>query len=500
MGSADKSRWKGNECPLLEALQKHCQADFCSFHIPAHKGGSAFPPYLKGRWGEKVLKWDLTELPGLDDLHAPQGAIASAQEAAARIWGAAQTFFLVNGSTVGIEAMLWAAAGEGEKVLLSRQAHRSALGGMILSGAWPVYLAVEIEPEFQIPLGSFREEIQRKVAASKTLAAAFVVYPNAYGIADNLQEVINCCRGKKIPVLVDEAWGAHFIFSPRFPPPALRLGAEAAVQSWHKMLGSLTQTAVLHCQGEDVAEEEIRKRLLVLQTTSPSYLLLASLDAARAWMEKEGQRLWEQALELAEKARRRINQLPGLRCLDERVLQHPAVSGWDPMRLVVRVSDLGLSGFEAADFLARECQLQLEMADAFNVVAVVSAGDTEASVESLLQGFKALSQRFAGPTREKSGRRKTLAPALKKWPLAEVVMSPRQAFLAAAKSVTLQEARGRIAAELVCPYPPGIPLLAPGEKIVAEVLDLMAELAAAGARWQGAADPSLRTLRVVKEE
>jgi len=512
--------------PLADALRKHQEAGFFPFHIPGHKGGAAFPPLLKEKWGENVLKWDLTELPGLDDLHAPHGAIAAAQEAAAQLWGAAETFFLVNGSSAGIEAMLWAAAGEGERVLLSRQAHRSALGGLILSGAWPVYLETEIDAEFQIPLGFTREELRKKLtrsggpavskgpdapgadfsarskrpsAAGKAFAAAVAVYPNVYGVAEHLKELAACCRGQEIPVLADEAWGAHFLFHSCFPQPALAQGAEAAVQSWHKMLGSLTQSAVLHCRGELIAADDIRKRLLILQSTSPSYLLLASLDAAREWMEREGKKLWELALEAAQKARREIGRLPGLACLDETVLQHPAAGGWDPVRLTVKVSGLGLSGFAAADFLARECRLQVEMADAWNVVAVIGPGEGEESAERLTEGFKALCRRFGGRKAGRDERQKGFAPVLKKWPLPPAVMTPRQAFLAPAETVLLREARGKVAAEMVCPYPPGIPLLAPGEKIEAEILEMIAELKAAGARWQGTADASLDTLRVVKE-
>lgn len=481
--------------PLAEALISYLDKQNRPFHMPGHKQGAGLPRELVELWGAEVFRYDLTELPGLDDLHAPREAILKAQEAAARCFGAEETWFLVNGSTVGIQAAVLACMGPEDLVLVPRQMHRSLLGGLILSGARPVYLPAEVEPVYGIPLASRTEAVEKALNDYNDIKAVVTVHPNYYGIAGDVGHTAGACRERGIPLLVDEAHGAHFLFDRRLPLPALEAGADAAVQSWHKLLTSLTQTAVLHCQGSRIDRERLRRWLSILQTTSPSYLLMLSLDFARWQMENHGEAVWSRVLELAEGFRSRVKGIPGLQCLGEEIKQSPSVHGWDPSKLLVKVDGLGITGFEAAGWLRDRAGVQAEMADPQNVLFMLTAGDNRESVECLERALSRLARehppvgsvsRWGGEGYRNLFR---LSP--------RVILTPGQAFRRGSRKLGLLEAVGEISAETICPYPPGVPLLAPGEEITREIVETIKELKAWGIGWQGQADPLLETIRII---
>ncbi|NPV93515.1 MAG: aminotransferase class I/II-fold pyridoxal phosphate-dependent enzyme [Firmicutes bacterium] len=475
-----------DDAPLAEALIAYLEKARRPFHMPGHKQGAGIPPVLARLWGREIFRYDLTELPGLDDLHAPREAIQRAQEASARCFGAERTWFLVNGSTVGIQAAIMAAAGEGDAVLVPRQAHRSVLGGLILSGARPVYRRVTLEPRFGIPLASRVEDVEDQLSEESRVRAVVEVHPNYYGVAGEISGLARLCSEKGIPLLVDEAHGAHFQFDPRLPGPALSQGADVSVQSWHKTLTALTQTAVLHLRGGRVDRERISRCLSVLQTTSPSYPLLLSLDAARQQMETGGEAVWSRVLELSEWTRHRVKRIPGLDCLGDEIMDAPAVGGWDPTKLLVGVTGLGLSGFEAAGWLREMRGIEPELADPRNVLFMLTPGDDRGSAEYLVESLESMARehRPADGSGNWGGEGHERIFDL----LPEVVLTPREAFNREHRAVPLKNAVGEVCAETISPYPPGVPLLAPGEVITREAVEVITELKSRGTAWQGWSD------------
>ncbi|WP_035106431.1 aminotransferase class I/II-fold pyridoxal phosphate-dependent enzyme [Desulfovirgula thermocuniculi] len=475
------------ETPLLAAVLEHCRRPYARLHVPAHRQGQAvFAPWRRHRG---FLKMDLTELPGLDDLHAPAGVIAGAQELAAALFGADTTFFLVNGSTAGIMALVVALCGPEEELLLPRYAHRAVLGGLVFSGARPVFLAPDYLEDFYIPLPLKAETVAGAVRRHPAAKCLLAVHPTYYGLCGDLGAQAAAAHAAGIPLVVDEAHGVHFAFHEAFPPPALACGADAAVQSLHKTGGSLTQSSLLHLKGARVDAARVKAALSWLQTTSPSYLLMASLDGARWQLAREGRRLLESALELASFLRREISRLPGLLVLGEEHLGGTGAARADPTRLVINVRRLGLSGYAVAGLLAREHGVLVEMADYTNLVALVGIGTTRRDAEALRRGLKEISRRHAGS--------RPLPPPPDLPPLPPARLTPREAWLAPCRYLPLAECAGRVSAEAVCVSPPGIPLVYPGEEITPEVIEYLKWLRAHVPAVQGPADPRLEGIRVV---
>ncbi|OPX85158.1 MAG: Arginine decarboxylase [Pelotomaculum sp. PtaB.Bin104] len=472
--------------PLYQALKNHAEKKAANFHIPGHRQGRGLPEDLASLGGQALFELDLTEIPGLDDLHNPQGVIARAQELAARACGAEQSFFLVNGTTVGVHALLIAAGGRGE-VLLPRNAHRSVLGGLILSGADPVYVLPEIISSFGISAGVLPGRIRAAMEANPGIRAVLMVRPNYYGIVDDLagQALVAHAQGR--PVLVDEAHGAHLRFHRDLPDDAMSCGADAAVQSIHKSGGSLTQSSLLHLSGSLVNADAVAGVLSLLQTTSPSYLLMASLDLARRQLALLGADLLERALSQASRTRGRLARIKGLK-----VLSKSDLPGFDLdlTRLVVNVSGLGLTGYQVGELLYRRYNVYIEMAEANNIVACLSIGTTNADCDALVKALEDIACREKG----------TVPVMLPEVPVNfKKRMKPREAWFAAAQRVSLIESRGRVSAETVAVYPPGIPVLCPGEEINPEVYDYLVLVNKYGLPCQGASDPSLKTIKVVIE-
>lgn len=475
-----------SQAPLYQALKNHAASKAANFHVPGHRQGRGLSEELLLLGGQALFELDLTEIPGLDDLHTPQGVIARAQELAARAYGAEHSFFLVNGSTIGIHALLMAVGGRGE-VLLPRNAHRSALGGLILSGADPVYVMPEIISGFGIAAGVLPERIRLAMESNPGIRAVLTVRPNYFGVADDLagQAVLVHAQGR--PVLVDEAHGAHLRFHRGLPADALTCGADAAVQSTHKLGGSLTQSSLLHLGGSRLNAEVVAGALSLLQTTSPSYLLMASLDLARRQLALSGAGLLERTLTLAGKTRQRLARIKGLKVLSKADL---AGFDLDLTRLVINVGGLGLTGYQVSDLLFRRYNVYIEMAEANNIVAFLSIGTTPADCDALVKALEdiACRERCAHPVKFPE-----VPFNIKKR------MKPREAWFAASQRVALAEARGRICAETVAVYPPGIPVLCPGEEINPEAYDYLVLISKYALPCQGASDYSLKTIKVVIE-
>ncbi len=481
-----------NSAPLFEALWLYNSKGTAHLHTPGHCRGRGIPETLASFTGRAVYSLDLTELPGLDDLHNPGGVIAQAQALAAAAFGADHTFFLVNGTTAGIQALLLATVGEGA-VILPRNMHRSVLGGLILSGANPVYMVPPVFPGFGFAASITPEQLKVALAEYPEARAVMMVHPNYYGVAGDLPALVSAVHEVDKPLLVDEAHGAHLRFHPALPPDALSAGADASVQSTHKLGGALTQASMLHLKGFRLDRERVAAALRYQQTTSPSYILMVSLDLARQQLALHGRPLLERTVELAEKTRRRLAAIKGLVVLGPEHAGKAGTCVFDPTRLVICVRGLGLSGYQVHEMLARRYQVQVEMADWHDIVALVSIGTAAGDCERLVQAMADIACREARPAGVTDFAVPEMPVSYKKQ------IKPREAWFAPSCRVPLAEAKGRISSEMVAVYPPGIPVLCPGEEVTGEVYEYLSVVWQKGIPCQGPGDQTLATLKVVVE-
>jgi len=477
--------------PLLDAIKSYVGDDHAAFYTPGHKQGRGVGESLRDLLGSQVFKADLTELENLDNLLAPEGVIKEAQELAAAAFGADDSWFLVNGSTVGIIAGILATCGDGDKIILPRNVHKSAISGLILSGAIPIFVQPEYDPILDIAHSITPEAVADALQEHSDAKAVMMVYPTYYGVCGDVEAIANLAHQYNIPLLVDEAHGPHFAFHPDLPPSALSKGADLTVQSIHKVLSSLTQSAILHVQGERIERDRISKALQLLQSSSPNYLLLSSLDAARQQMALFGKQLMNQTLQLAETARKQISQIPQLSVLE--LYPSAGFKNIDLTRLTVIVSELGITGFAAEDFLAQQGVLA-EFSSAKHLTFIISLGNTQADIEKLVLSFWKLAQEHQG--KKSSELLLYTSKVYSRNQLPKI--TPRQAFFAATETLPIERAVARICAETICPYPPGIPVLMPGEVITLDALEYLLNMQAMGSEIAGCVDATLKNLKVVK--
>lgn len=489
--------------PLLDALRYYADRPHAAFYTPGHKRGAGISPQLRELLGDAVFRADLPELPQLDHLFSSTGAIAEAQQLAAAAFGADRTWFLVNGSTCGIMAAIFATCGDGDKIILPRNVHQSAISGLILSGAVPVFVNPEYDPDADLTHSITPAMVAAALRQHPDAKAVMMVYPTYYGACGEIGAISKITGDRNIPLLVDEAHGPHFAFHPDLPPSALSAGADLTVQSTHKVLGAMTQASMLHLAGNRIDPQRVSKALQLVESTSPSYLLLASLDAARQQMALHGERLMAQTLQLANDARTRINQMPGLSVLE--AAQTPGFFTLDLTRLSVNVTGLGLSGYEADLLFEGQHRVICELPSTQHLTFIVSLGNVRADIDQLVQAFAAISRQDGDrPVEHKPWQdvsRKWKEELLHVHPSSFIIhpaLSPRQAFFAPTETLPVERVDERICAEIVCPYPPGIPALMPGEPINLATLDYLQQVLALGGIITGCSDPTLKTLKVVR--
>ncbi len=469
-----------NLAPLLEFMRNYLHDDRAPFYMPGHKRGQGIDPEFAALMGENLFRLDLPELPGVEE------AIATAQELAADAYGADRTWFLVNGSTCGIEAMLLATCAPGDKVLLGRNCHKAAIAALILCGAEPVYLETAYDAEFDLDLGITTATLKAALRLHPDTKAVMVVSPNYFGVCGEIAELVAIAHAHNIPLLVDEAHGAHLHFHPDLPMSSVAAGADLVVQSTHKVNAGLTQTSMLHLCSRLVSPDRVSQSLQLVQSTSPNLLLLTSLDVARRQMAIHGKQLLSQTLALAEVARSHINALSNLIALDRNRLPN-----LDLTRLTVMVDRLGMTGFDADAILYEQLGVMAEMPTLRQLVFILTFGNTTADLERLTNAFTKLAT-----ANERS---------LKHYPLAHLgqppqltqQLSPRSAFFAKSDRITFKSSVGRVSAELICPYPPGIPVICPGEIVSLEAIEYILAIKTAGGTLNGSSDPTLETIRVV---
>ncbi len=477
--------------PIAEAMQAYARDGALAFHTPGHKQGLGAHPLLRKLITAEGLREEVSLMEELDDLHEPTMCIREAQELAADLYGADAAYFMINGTSGAIHTMLMAALMPGDIVLVPRNAHRSLIGGIILVGARPVFIQPEIDERLGIAMGLCLSDIKKAIAAHPEARALALVYPTYYGVTVDLQAIADELHAHDMLLLVDEAHGPHLKFSDKLPLQAIDAGADMAAQSTHKITGSMTQTSLLLAKGPRVDQERVRQAASLLQSTSPNQLLLASLDIARLQLAEIGRERIGRAVHLAEKLRRDINAVDGLWSFGADYLQTEGAAGLDLTKVTVSLRGLGISGPQAEEILRHEYKIQCELSDAYNLLFIISYADTEHEIGVLLDALRALAARFQGKAQFSVPAAMPAVPALG--------MTPREAFFAAYELVPFPVAAGRIAAEQLMFYPPGIPILAPGDRIDQASLDYIRAMQELGLKVVGPQDTNLKTLKVVKE-
>lgn len=478
------------KAPFVEALEGYCQQHMKAYHTPGHKLGQGISAYQSALFGD-ALRRDLGVMYALDDLFQPEGALKEAMDLAADLYGAGRTFFSINGTTACIEAMILAVCGDGDEIIIPREAHKSVINGLVLSGAVPVYMTSRFDAVRQVSLGPDLDSLRSAITAHPKAKAVVFTYPTYDGIAGNLSAMAAYAHEQGLYVLVDEAHGAHLGFHPELPAEALACGADCVAQSTHKMAGSLTQTSMLHCRQGFPLTDRVAASMAVVQSTSPHYWFLASLDSARQQLALDGRNLIGHALVLARSVRDAINEIPGLTVFGRDIVDGQTVSGFDETKITIDFSGLGLDGVTAEQALRRQ-GIEVELVAGNHVLALITLGDTVATAQALVDACRAVAE----------GRSLCQAAPVAEAPLPVpvVAMAPRQAWNCPVETVPFDKAGGRIAAENVTFYPPGIPVLTLGETITADCQDYIRRKMAGGYKPNGPADGTLATIRVLKEE
>lgn len=478
-----------NRTPILEAIEAFTQKKPAYFNIPGHRMERGVSPRWTSRVGTEIFSYDLTEAAGLDDLHRPEGAILEAQRLAAEVFGADESFFLVNGTTCGNETMVLSCAGEGEKLLVPRNVHKSVMMGMVLSGARPVYVTPEYSKQRGVWGSVSPKRVREAFAREPDIRGLLLVSPTYYGVCSDLSALADICHENGALLMVDEAHGAHLYFSEKLPEGALRQGADLCAQSIHKVTGSLTQSSMLHRKGDRADAARVRSNLQLVQSTSPSYLLMSSLDAARYELALHGEEMANRALCLAERARSAIRRLSGISCMEASEEEREVFWELDGTRITFSAKELGIDGFSLQELLYERFGVSTELSDYENVLAVITYANSEEDIDRLTNALAVISRE--GHT----GKRLERALALPGIP--PMALTPREAYFGKKRQIPWNEAAGRIAGEMLCPYPPGIPLLYPGEILTQEIWDYMERYRRGGHPFHGPADASLASFQIV---
>jgi len=479
--------------PILDALQACAGVPHAPFYAPGHKRGKGISDRLANLWGKSVFEHDLPELPDFDNLFAPSGGIKEAQALAAEAFDADKTWFLVNGSTCGVIAAILATCGTGDKLILPRNSHQSAIAGLVLSGASPIFITPESDPSGDLAHSITPDAVSQALKEHPDAKAVMLLYPTYHGVCGDIHAIAKRVHHYNIPLLVDEAHGAHLPFHPDLPPSAMSAGADLTIQSTHKVLTAMTQASMLHIKGDRIDPERLNQALQLVQSTSPSALLLASLDAARQQMMLYGETLISRTLRLAEAAREQIQQIRGLSVLD--ATKTPGCFTLDPTRLTVRVMELGLSGFEADEIFCDQLGVIAELPTFQHLTFILSLGNTAEDIQQLVQAFTDLQQRYSRP--DNSFRQNLYQPEMTPGLILEPSISPRDAFFAPKERLPLNQSVGHISAEWICPYPPGIPVLIPGFAIASTTVDYLRQVQHLGGYITGCSDPRLNSVNVV---
>ncbi|MDM5334006.1 aminotransferase class I/II-fold pyridoxal phosphate-dependent enzyme [Ureibacillus composti] len=486
-------REKQFKTPIFTALKEHAEKEPIQFHIPGHKKGNGMDPKFKEFIGKNALSIDLINISPLDNLHLPTGVIKDAQELAAKAFGADYTFFSVQGTSGAIIAMIMSVCEPGDKILVPRNVHKSIMSAIVFSGAIPIFIHPEVDSYFGISHGITPDSIEEALVLHPDTKAILVINPTYYGVSGDLKKIVEIAHLRGIPVLVDEAHGAHINFHQDLPLSAMEAGADLAATSVHKLGGSLTQSSILNLRGNLVSPNRVQTVLSMLTTSSTSYLLLASLDVARRMLATEGQALLEETIQKADRTRAKINEIDHLYCMGREVLESSAAVSMDPTKLLISVKELGITGYEVEKWLRNRFNIEVELSDLYNILCIITPGDSEKDLLILIQALAVLSQEYKNKV-DKNTNSTVLLPEIP-----SLALSPRDAFYAEKELVDFEQSEGRIIAEFIMVYPPGIPIFIPGEVITKDNLVYTRKNIEAGLPVQGAEDVEFKKIRVIKE-
>lgn len=475
-----------SKAPVLEAMQQHLQNRVVPFDVPGHKGGRGTKE-LTDFLGLSCLKADVNSMKPLDNLCHPVSVINEAQQLAADAFGAQNAFFIVNGTTGSVQAMIMAACKAGEKIIMPRNVHRSAINALVVNGAVPVYVNPGTNKQLGIPLGMSVQNVKKAIEENPDAKAILVNNPTYYGVCSNLREIVKLAHENNMLALVDEAHGTHFYFGEDMPVSGMAAGADMAAISMHKTGGSLTQSSILLC-GKSMNEGYVRQIINLTQTTSGSYLLISSLDIARKNLALNGKDIFRKTVQYAEYARAEINKLGGYYAFGNELCGDDSFYDFDKTKLSIHTRDIGLAGIEVYDILRDEYNIQIEFGDIGNVLAIISAGDRALEIERLISSLSEIKRLHS---KDKSGMfdHEYIDP--------QVIMPPQTAFYGDKKSVPITESSGYICGEFVMCYPPGIPILAPGEKITNDIINYILYAKEKGCMMTGTQDKNIENINVV---
>ena len=479
---------KQESTPIYDALQNYLKNRIVSFDVPGHKQGKGHKALVEA-FGQKCVSMDLNSSKPLDNLTHPTGVIREAEELAAEAFGAKQAFLILNGTTAAVQNMIFSTCRKGDKIIMPRNVHKSVINAMVICGAEPVYVNPGVNPELGISLGMSLAEVKHAIEQNPDAKAVFVNNPTYYGVCSNLAELVSMAHAAGMYALADEAHGTHLYFGEGLPLSAMKAGADMSAVSIHKTGGSLTQSSIL-LLGKGADAEGVRQTINLTQSTSGSYLLMASLDIARKNLSLNGKEIFAKVLSLASYARQEVNKLEGFRAFGRDIINGDTVFDFDETTLSVHTRAMGLAGIEVYDILRDEFGIQIEFGDIGNILAIISVGDRELEIERLLGALSEIKRRFSKEPMNMLDH-EYINPL--------VAMSPQKAFYADKRTVAITQSSGKISAELVMAYPPGIPILAPGERITEEIIDYIRYAKEKGCVMTGTRDMDMNNIEIVEE-
>ena len=478
-----------NQAPIYEALVKLRKKRIVPFDVPGHKRGRGNPELVE-LLGEKCVGIDVNSMKPLDNLGHPISIIRDAEELAADAFGASHAFLMIGGTTSSVQTMILSTCKAGDKIILPRNVHKSAINALVLCGAIPIYIEMSVDPKIGIALGLENDRVAQAIKDHLDAKAILINNPTYYGICSDLKGLTEMAHEAGMMVLVDEAHGAHLHFTDKLPISAMDAGADMAAVSMHKSGGSLTQSSLLLI-GEQMNPEYVRQIINLTQSTSASYLLMASLDISRRNLALRGKESFEKVIELSEYARREINAIGGYYAYSKELIDGVSVCDFDVTKLSVYTQGIGLTGIEVYDLLRDEYDIQIEFGDIGNILAYISIGDRIQDIERLVGALADIKRLYS-----RDGKDLIAGEYIQP----ELVLSPQEAFYSERKSLTLDESVGQVCGEFVMCYPPGIPILAPGERITREIVDYIQFAKERGCSLQGTEDPEVNHINVIKRK
>lgn len=478
-----------NQAPIYEALVKLRKKRIVPFDVPGHKRGRGNPELVE-LLGEKCVGIDVNSMKPLDNLGHPISIIRDAEELAADAFGAAHAFLMIGGTTSSVQTMILSTCKAGDKIILPRNVHKSAINALVLCGAIPIYIEMSVNPKIGIALGLENDCVAQAIKEHPDAKAILINNPTYYGICSDLKGLTEMAHEAGMMVLVDEAHGAHLHFTDKLPLSAMDAGADMAAVSMHKSGGSLTQSSILLI-GEQMNPEYVRQIINLTQSTSASYLLMASLDISRRNLALRGKKSFEKVIELSEYARREINAIGGYYAYSKELIDGISVCDFDVTKLSVYTQGIGLTGIEVYDLLRDEYDIQIEFGDIGNILAYISIGDRIQDIERLVGALADIKRLYS-----RDGKDLIAGEYIQP----ELVLSPQEAFYSERKSLSLDESVGQVCGEFVMCYPPGIPILAPGERITRDIVDYILFAKERGCSLQGTEDPEVNHINVIKRK